>query len=343
MGDWSRILAPNWLWSSSQLDPSFGAMPDRRSTAFTSVDWALLAGVAATWGSSFALIDIGVQHLRPGLVAALRLAFGVATLAAVPAARQPLPREAWPATALLGLVWMAVPFTLFPIAEQWIASSLAGMLNAGAPLFTAVVAALALRRLPGRSQATGLAIGFLGVVLVSWPSLEGARAGALGAGLVVVATLLYGIAFNLAAPLEGRHGALPVIWRAQIVALALLAPLGLASVPRSSLAWSSVLAVAVLGCVGTGLAFVAFTTLVGRVGSTRASVSVYFLPPVAILLGALLRNEPIATVSVLGTSLVAAGAYLVSRRERRSGTLVEQTHRPVTSRGGVDLGAPRSS
>jgi drug/metabolite transporter (DMT)-like permease len=295
-------------------------MPPSRSQAFGAFDWALLAAVAAMWGSSFLFIDIGVDHLRPELVALLRLAFGVATLAAIPGARRAVPRSDWPAIALLGVVWMAVPFTLFPIAQQWIDSSLAGMLNAAAPLFTALVAALAWRRLPGARQRVGLLIGFLGVVAVSSPSLADAHATAVGAGLVLLATMLYGVAFNLAAPLEERRGALPVIWRAEIVALVLLAPTGLASLPESTLVWSSLLAVAALGCLGTALAFVAFTTLVGRVGSTRASVTVYFLPPVAIALGALLRDEPVATVSVLGTGLVAAGAYLASRRERGTPT-----------------------
>jgi drug/metabolite transporter (DMT)-like permease len=289
-------------------------LPPRTGRSFGTVEWTLLAAVAAMWGSSFLFIDIGVDDLRPELVAFLRLGFGVATLTLIPGVRRAVPRSEWPAIALLGVVWMAVPFTLFPVAQQWIDSSLAGMLNAAAPLFTAAIAALVWRRMPGRRQEIGLLIGFLGVIVVSWPSLGAAHASALGAGFVLVATLLYGVAFNLAAPLEERHGALPVIWRAEIVAVVLLAPMGLASIPDSSFAWSSLLAVAALGCLGTAVAFVAFTMLVGRVGSTRASITVYFLPPVAIVLGALLRDERLSAASVLGTGLVVAGAYLASRR-----------------------------
>lgn len=305
----------------------------RRSDGFAAPDWALLAAVAAMWGSSFLFIDIGVDHLPPALVAFLRLAFGVATLAAIPAARSAVPRSDWPAIALLGMVWMALPFLLFPVAQQSIDSSLAGMLNAAAPLFTAAIAAVLVRRLPGAGQQTGLLIGFLGVVVVSWPAVDGAHATALGAALVLLATLLYGVAFNLAAPLEARHGALPVVWRAEIVALVLLAPAGLASAPDGSLAWSSLVAVAVLGCFGTALAFAAFTTLVGRVGSTRASVTVYFLPPVAILLGALVRHEAIAAASVLGTGLVAAGAYLASRKEGTPVRPRDRVQAPVQAKG----------
>jgi drug/metabolite transporter (DMT)-like permease len=253
-------------------------------------------------------------------VAFLRLAFGAATLAAIPAARRAVPRSDWPAIALLGVVWMAVPFLLFPVAQQWIDSSLAGMLNAAAPLFTAAVAALVARRLPSGRQQAGLLIGCLGVVVITSPSVGGAHATALGAGLVLLATVLYAVAPHLAVPLQRRHGALPVIWRAELVALALLAPAGLASVPGSSFAWSSVLAVAALGCFGTALAYVGFTTLVGRVGPTRASLTAYFLPLVAIALGALVRDEAIAAAAVLGTGLVVAGAYLASRSARRSTT-----------------------
>lgn len=287
-----------------------------REGAFGTGDWGLLVFVAVTWGSSFLFIDIGIDHLAPALVALLRLAFGAATLAAVPAARRGVPRSAWPGIALLGVVWMAAPFVLFGVAEQSIDSSLAGMLNAAAPLFTAAVAALIARRFPSRRRGAGLVVGFLGVLVVSWPSLHGAHATAAGAGLVVVATMLYGVAFNVTGPLQQRYGALPVIWRAQLIALGLVAPLGIVSVSDSAFAWSSLAAVAALGCLGTALAFVAFATLAGRVGSTRASVTVYFLPAVAIALGALFRDETIAGVSLLGTVLVTAGAYVTSRSER---------------------------
>lgn len=88
--------------------------PGPSHDGFAAGDWALLAGVAVTWGASFLLIKIGVEALRPPLVAMLRLAFGAGALAALPAARRPVPRSAWPAIALLGLTWMAIPFVLSP-------------------------------------------------------------------------------------------------------------------------------------------------------------------------------------------------------------------------------------
>jgi drug/metabolite transporter (DMT)-like permease len=285
--------------------------------AFAPLDWACLAIVAAIWGASFLFIDIGVDHFQPALVAFLRLSFGVAVLALFPAARQAVPLSEWPAIALLGIVWMALPFLLFSIAQQSIDSSLAGMLNAAAPLFVALIGAIAFRRRPGARQQVGLLVGFAGVVVISWPAIVGAHASVLGVTLVLLATLCYGLAGNLASPLQVRNGALPVVFRAGLVALAVMTPLGLESVEASTFGWSSFLAVAALGVFGTALAFVAFTTLVGRVGAARGSVTIYFLPPVAMVLGAVVRDERIAALSVAGTGLVLAGAYLASRAERR--------------------------
>jgi drug/metabolite transporter (DMT)-like permease len=128
-----------------------------------------------------------------------------------------------------------------------------------------------------------------------------------------MAAFLYGFAFNIAAPLQRRNGSLPVIWRAQLVAVALVLPFAVVGATQSSFDWGSLLAVAALGSLGTALAFFWFTTLIGRVGSTRASVAIYLVPVVAILLGAALNDETIHAAAMLGTALVVAGAYVTSR------------------------------
>jgi drug/metabolite transporter (DMT)-like permease len=285
---------------------------DQETTHFATRDWLMLAGVALTWGGSFLFIDVGLEHFAPTLVAFGRIAFGALTLSLIPAARKPVPRAEWPLITAMAVTWMAIPFTCFAIAQQWIDSSLAGMINAATPLFVALVAAAAVRQLPSRWQAGGLLIGFAGVVAISLPSI-GSGSNALGIGLVLLAALLYGFAFNIAAPLQRRHGALPVIWRAQLVAVVLVLPFAVVGATQSSFGWDSLLAVAALGSLGTALAFYWFTTLIGRVGSTRGSVAIYLVPVVAILLGAILLDETIHAAALLGTALVLAGAYVTSR------------------------------
>jgi drug/metabolite transporter (DMT)-like permease len=285
---------------------------DQETTHFATRDWLMLAGVSLTWGASFLFIDVGLEHFAPALVAFGRVAFGALTLSALPGVRQPVPRSEWPLIVAMAVTWMAIPFTCFAIAQQWIDSSLAGMINAATPLFVALVAAGAVRQLPSRVQATGLVVGFAGVVAVSLPSI-GEGSSALGIALVLLAALLYGFAFNIAAPLQRRYGALPVIWRAQLVAVVLMLPFAIVGATQSSFGWDSLVAVAALGSLGTALAFFWFTTLIGRVGSTRGSVAIYLVPIVAILLGAALLDETIHAAALLGTALVLAGAYITSR------------------------------
>jgi drug/metabolite transporter (DMT)-like permease len=283
------------------------------SAAFAPADWGLVTVVAFCWGASFLFIELGLEHLSPPLVAFARVFFGAATLVFLPAARRSVPRTEWGPIALLGVIWITIPFLLFSVAQQWIDSSLAAMINAGAPLFTALVAAVVVRQLPGRLQMAGLVIGFLGVVAIMSPSLGEGKSTGLGIALVLAATFLYGCSFNLLGPLQRRNGALPVLLRAQAVALVLLAlPAGVGATD-SEFAWSSLAAMIALGVLGTGIAFVAFTTLIGRVGATRGSVTIYFVPVVAIALGALALGESIAVAAILGTGLVLAGAFLTSR------------------------------
>jgi drug/metabolite transporter (DMT)-like permease len=285
---------------------------DQETTHFATPEWLMLAGVALTWGASFLFIDIGLEHFAPTVVAFGRIAFGALAMSAIPAARRPVPRSEWPLIAAMGVTWMAIPFICFAVAQQWIDSSLSAMINAATPLFVAVVAAGAVRQLPSRYQAIGLVVGFAGVVAISVPSI-GSGSNALGVGLVLLAAFFYGFAFNIAAPLQRRHGALPVIFRAQLVAVVLVLPFAVWGATESTFGWGSLLAVAALGSLGTGLAFYWFTTLIGRVGSTRGSVAIYLVPVVAIVLGAALLDETIHPAAVLGTALVIAGAYITSR------------------------------
>lgn len=284
--------------------------------AFGPAEWSLLAATALIWGSSFLLIEIALSALRPGLIALLRIALGAAALALFQRARAPIDRADLPRVALLGVVWMGLPLVLFPLAQSWISSSVAGMINGGVPLMAAGWSVIFLRRFPGRIQLSGLLLGFLGIAAISWPELQGSRANALGVGLVVLAVLFYGLAVNIAVPLQQRYGALPVLLRAQIAAILVVLPFGLWSLPSSHFAWGPLLAMVPLGVLGTGVAFVLMTTLVGRVGASRGSIAIYFVPVVAILLGVGLLGERIAPSAVIGTGLVLMGAWLTSRRER---------------------------
>lgn len=297
--------------SRSVLSTSVGT----HTGAFTPLDWALFASVGMIWGSSFLFIAIGLRAFEPGLVTWLRVALGAGVLWLVPGARRRIERSDRPRIVAISLLWVAVPMTLFPFAEQRISSGLAGLVNGCLPIFAAAVAAAMLRRMPGRLQLTGLTVGFLGVVAIALPALGAGSSEAIGLGMVVVAVACYAVAVNIATPITQRYGALPVMARMLALGTLWTAPLGLWSVPGSSFAWGSFLAVAALGMLGTGVAFVLMGRLVARVGSTRGTFAVYVTPVVALILGAVFLDESVHPLSVAGIGLVIAGAILASRKE----------------------------
>jgi drug/metabolite transporter (DMT)-like permease len=284
--------------------------------AFASVDWLLFLVVGTIWGSSFLLMAIGLESFRPGLVTWLRVLFGASALWLVPGARAVrIDRVDRARLLLLSITWVAIPFTLFPLAQGSVNSAIAGMLNGAAPIFTAVIATILLRRAPGSRQLLGIPLGFLGVAAIALSVASQGSSQVLGVILILVATICYGIAFNVATPLQQRYGSLPVMARILAIGAVLTAPLGLASIPGSSFEWSALAAIATVGILGTGVAFVLMGRLVGRVGPTRASIVGYLIPVVALVLGVVFRDDVVGPVAVGGVALVIVGAYLTSRRE----------------------------
>ncbi|KAA3641805.1 MAG: DMT family transporter [Armatimonadetes bacterium] len=283
--------------------------------AFALREWGLLASIAAIWGSSFLFIDVGLEAFRPGVVTLARVTLGVVTLAAIPRSRAPIDREHLVRIALLGVIWIAIPMIIFPVAQQWIDSSVAGMLNAAMPIFSAAWATILLRAFPGWRQMVGIGIGFVGVMAISVPELTDSSASATGVGLVLLAVLLYGLSANLTVPLQQRYGSLPVLLRAQLAALVIVVPYGLLHLNGSTWAWKSALAMIPLGALGTGLAYALMGTLVGRVGAARGSIAIYFVPIVAMALGVTILDETLRPFAIIGTALVLVGAWIASRKE----------------------------
>ncbi len=275
-------------------------------------DWLTLALPGLIWGSSFYLIAEGLDTFSPYLITWLRIGFGLCVIASIPATRRPIPPASWSRIALLAVVWMTVPLSLFPLAEQRVSSSVTGMLNGANPIFTAIVAAIITRALPARRQLLGLVIGLVGVVLIAVPSWSEGSSSATGVIMILSALVCYGIALNIAGPVQRRLGSLPVIGRCLAIAFVLTAPFGIATISDSTFEWGSAAAVAVLGAFGTGAAYVVMASNAGRFGSTRASSTTYLIPAVSILLGVAIRGETVHLLALVGSAVAVAGAYLVN-------------------------------
>jgi len=279
-------------------------------------DWLLLATAGGVWGSSFLFMDVALRVEDPGLVAWLRPAFGLCFLACLPSARRPVDRADLFRLGALGLLWMAIPLSLFPLAQTWIDTSIAGMANSAMPVATLLVGSLFFGASTHRVQVAGVVAGILGIVLVGLPSASEQGSGAVGVVLVVVAVSCYGVAANLAGPLQQKYGSTPVLLRVLVVATAATTPWGLVGLADSSFAWSALGSNVAVGVGGTGVAYVAAATLIGRVGPVRMSAVTYVVPVVAGVLGVAVLGESLGAVEVGGLAVLLLGAWMTTRPPR---------------------------
>jgi drug/metabolite transporter (DMT)-like permease len=274
------------------------------------VNWALLVVPGMIWGASFLFIAEGLEAVAPNGVTFARIAIGFLTLSLFPSARRPVARADWPGTAALGVLWLAFPLSMFPFAEQHVSSALTGMLNGATPLFVAAVASVLAHRLPERGIIAGLAVGFGGAVVMAIPALGGGNS-AFGVGLIMAALISYGIALNIARPLQQRNGAVPVMWRALGVALIITAPLGLRDVINGDWSIRPALAMLCLGAGGTAIANILTATAAGRLGATKASATAFLIPVVALVLGVVIRHERVTAISLVGAAICLFGAFII--------------------------------
>lgn len=114
--------------------------------------------------------------------------------------------------------------------------------------------------------------------------------------------------------MQQRYGSLPVLWNAQFVALVLVIPFALGSVDEVEFVWKPFLMIGALGVFGTALAYVVMAANAGRFGSTRASVTTYLIPVVSLILGAVILDESVAVLSIVGSAITLWGAWLAGRR-----------------------------
>lgn len=292
------------------LATSAGSRPDH----FGATEWTLLGITSVTWGSSYLWIAIGLESFAPGLIAWMRLAFGAAVLLALPRPKVSIARHDWKGIVLVALVGNAAPALLFALAEQTIESSVAGMLTAATPLATLAIALILGNRSIRRVHVAGLLLGLIGVVIMSVDNVVGAESGIAGLVFVMIAITGYAITSNVTGPLAQRYGAVGVIVRAQVIAMAAMTPGGVLALGESRFTWKSFLAIAILGVFGTGMARSLQAALISRAGAPRAAIVGYLVPVVAAILGVAVLNESLTAAEIGGLAVITFGAYLGSRR-----------------------------
>jgi len=233
----------------------------------------------------------------------------------------------------LAVIQVAGPFLLISQGEREISSSLAGILVATAPIFTALLAlGLDSAERSGGWRLAGVGTGLGGVAVLLGVDAAGDAGAFVGALLVILAGLGYALGGFLLKRNFSR--AQPVGVAAATMALsALLAlPLALLSAPAAVPGAGVVAALLALGLGGTGLAFLAFYTLIAEAGPARASLVAYLAPGLAVLYGVTLLGERVTLGTVAGLVLILVGSWLAAGGGAgRSVPTRTRRHAPATS------------
>ena len=286
-------------------------------------EWLLLAALGLIWGSAFLFIKVAVAHFDPLTYVWLRLSIAAGALVLIlRLSGRPLklPLAVWAAVGLLALLNNVIPFLLFGWGQRHIASGLAAILQATTPIFGVVAAHFltADEKVTPRRLA-GVLVGFAGVALMIGPQLRGDGGNHLLAQIAcLVASVLYALAGIFARRFKALGVAPMQLAAAQFVAGAvMLAPVALAlgdpitALPTSFAAWGSV---AMLALVCSALAYVLFFRLLERAGATNSLLVTLLVPPVAILLGALLLGETFGAAQIGGLALIGGGLAVIDGR-----------------------------
>lgn len=277
--------------------------------------------LAVLWGSSFMWIKIGLRGFTPMQLVFLRLLLATGLLLVicwVRGLRMPRKPVVWVHFAVAATVGNVVPFYLFGVGERSVDSNLAAILNATTPLWTIAVALAArTERAMSVSRAAGLLVGFAGTVVIFAPWRSGGSLG--GAAACLTASALYGVMFVYVGRfLTGRNLAPTVLSAGQLTAATVLSALAL------PIGWhgpelrpDAVGSVAVLGLLGTGVAYVLNYRLITDDGPTVASTVTYLIPVVAVLVGIAVLGESLSLRLLFGMAVVLAGVGLVRRSTGR--------------------------
>ena len=282
--------------------------------------WLIFLALGFMWGSSYLFIKLAVNDFGTFTLVAVRLAIGAALLwVVIRLAGQPLPRERriYGHLIVMACVNIVIPFGLITWAERSVDSSIAAILTSAVPLFAIVIAPLFLHDEPIRVNGlAGLAIGFVGVIVLTSRSLGTAGSDVTGEIALLGAALSYAIG-----AVYSRHnmrGVPPMIPAVFQVTFAMLIAGAIAITfehpwearPDAQAIFSMVW----LGLLGSGLAYLALFRLLASWGATRTTLVAYVIPVVGITLGFLVLQEPIDGRLLIGTGLVVGGVALVNSR-----------------------------
>ncbi len=321
------------------------------------VPWqAKYAAIALIWGSSYLLMKVGLEAMSGVQVATLRVLCGgtvLLLLLGITGGRLPRGWRTWGHLFVTGSLLCTIPWTLFAVGEERVDSSIAGLANAVTPVATVLCSWLMLRgEKVGGMRVAGVAIGFLGVLLIFQPWSATRGPDPLGFAMVLAASASYGVGWTYVRRfLRGVDGGGLSLPTAQVVVAMVQLPVvlllwwWLGAGESIRMPWTlhsaeplvPLLAVLVLGVVGTGLAQWLQFDVVRAAGPTVATSVTYPITVVSVLLGVLVLGEQLGPVVLLGGVVVLAASLLIGRGTRRPNPTGSASAPPAGDAPGVTL------
>lgn len=277
-------------------------------------DTTLLFVLGALFGAAFLFIRVAAPEFGPFVLMDLRVALGgVLVLAISGRAGLAAIRSRWQDLAVAGALSAAIPFTLIATAELSLTASVASIINATTPLFTAIFAAIVLTEAITPRRLVGLIGGILGVgIVVGWSTLPPSSSVLLSAGLSVLAAASYA-AGGVWARLRLRDTpTLPFAAGMLVFAAVLLAPFSLATIPERAPSPHAIAALAALVVLSTAIVFVIYAHLIRSVGPTSTLTATFLAPVFGVVLGALLLGEELSPGLIVGLSVILVSVALVT-------------------------------
>jgi drug/metabolite transporter (DMT)-like permease len=273
--------------------------------------------LSAIWGSSFLFLRIASPAFGPIFLIEMRVLSGLLVLLPVffVMGKYQEFKLHWKMILLVSLLNMAIPFCFFAYSALNMGAGLLSIMNATVPIFTAMVGFLYFRQRLSQLGFAGLVVGLLGVaILMSESRDESGITSDLAIPAALFASILYGIAINLAAhKLQGVSG-ITITTGSLFFSSAILLPLAIRSRPEvipEGVIWLSVLS---LGIVCTGVGYVLFYRLIAEIGSQRAITTTYLIPLFSIFWGSLFLGETLTVAMFLGGVTVLLGVALTTGR-----------------------------
>ena len=279
--------------------------------------WLLFGTLSLFWGIPYMLIRVAVSEFDPVVVAFGRTAIGglvLLPLALRARALRPLLKH-WRWLLIYTAIEIVAPWVLLGHVETRLNSSTTGLLVAIVPIVAAIIVTVTGHDRLGARRIAGLAIGFIGVALLVGLDI---RADDLVAILqILVVVVGYAIGPIIIAQKLNTLPATGVITASLIIASVVYAPFAIAQRP-SSASPAAIGSVLLLAVVCTAAAFMVMFALIAEAGPARMTLITYVNPAVAILLGALVLNEPITTGLLIGFPLIILGSILGTWRNSPS-------------------------